>query len=134
MHTYRHVSAGGKSGWQVGFDTGSTVSGSNFAAIGPQFEHQHEAAAYAAFLNGGKYEPAAVEEILKPPEPTPEQKAAKAEEERQAKEAEKAEQAERKRPPDYPQVEEKPKPRAHAARAKQHVKHATPKAKVRKHK
>jgi hypothetical protein len=48
------------------------------APIGREFESEHEAAAFASFMNGGGYDPDAVEELLKPAE-KPEEDEAQAE-------------------------------------------------------
>lgn len=102
MHTYRTAnSKDGKQGFQVGFDSGaaSGAGNANITGVGPHFEKEAEAAAFAAFMNGGRYEPDAIEELMRPAEE--ERAKARKEREQTAKreaEAEK-ERARREHPP-----------------------------------
>lgn len=154
MHTYRTASKAGKSGFQVGTESGA--GGQTFNGVGPVFEKEAEAAAFTAFMNGGRYEPDAVEELMRPAEE--EREKAKKEREKQAKveaDAEK-ERSRREHPPSQADASEaereanedldsektqKAQRRPHAdegkraqtARSKQHVKRGKH-AKVRKHK
>lgn len=91
MHTYRTAPRRikdkqgreqTKAGWQAGFD--SAGEGRSFTSIGPVFEHQHEAAGFAAFLNGGQYNPEAVEDILKPSQEEQERQQQREQEEEEA--------------------------------------------------
>lgn len=59
MHSYSKTGQG----WSVNTATGGVRGG---------FESEAEAAAFCSFLNGGSYDPDAVKELLKPPEPTEE--------------------------------------------------------------
>ena len=53
MHTYRK--ADGR-GWEVGHKDGSS-----FMPLGPKFVDECWAAAYASFLNGGRFSPGEIE-------------------------------------------------------------------------
>jgi hypothetical protein len=61
MHTYRPFNEGGKFGFRVG-----TEGSQGFNPTGPFMEDEADAAAFCSFMNGGKYEPAAVEALMKP--------------------------------------------------------------------
>jgi len=56
MHTYRKV----EKGWQVVFD----LPGEKGTSVGPVCDFEWEAAAYASFLNGGRYCPDEIEPIF----------------------------------------------------------------------
>ena len=58
MHTYRKRGEG----WEVGFQHSNS-----FDALGPRFGVECEAAAFASFLNGGRYNPDEIEALF--PEP-----------------------------------------------------------------
>ncbi len=58
MHTYR------KRGtyWEVGFQRPS-----DFNPIGPKFNLESDAAAFASFMNGGRYSPGEIEHVFAVP-------------------------------------------------------------------
>jgi hypothetical protein len=56
MHTYRKVD---RNVWQVGY-----YHTDEFTQVGPGFDEEFEAAAYANFLNGGRYSPGEIEPIF----------------------------------------------------------------------
>ena len=56
MHTYRKA----KGGWQAGYQHPDE----EFSALGPICDFEWEAAAYASFLNGGRYCPDEIEPIF----------------------------------------------------------------------
>ena len=49
MHTYRKAESGG---WEAGYQHALS-----FVRLGPAFGIECEAAAFASFLNGGRYNP-----------------------------------------------------------------------------
>jgi hypothetical protein len=56
MHTYRKRGEG----WEVGFQHSNS-----FDALGPRFGVECEAAAFASFLNGGRYNPYEIEALFR---------------------------------------------------------------------
>jgi len=65
MHTYRKADGGG---WKVIFDAGETYDvGETFVQTGPTFNVECEAAAFASFLNGGRYSPGEIAHIFAVP-------------------------------------------------------------------
>jgi len=54
MHTY----CNGEGGWQAGYQHSN---GGAFRPLGPTFDFEWEAAAYASFLNGGRFSPGEIE-------------------------------------------------------------------------
>ena len=55
MHTYRKRGTG----WEVGFQHPNA-----FDTLGPRFNLEPEAAAFASFLNGGRYNPYEIEAVF----------------------------------------------------------------------
>ena len=56
MHTYRKHA---HNVWQVGFQMPG-----DFRLVGPEWDEEFEAAAFAAFMNGGRYSPNEIEPIF----------------------------------------------------------------------
>jgi hypothetical protein len=54
MHTY----CNGEGGWQAGYQHSN---GGAFRPLGPTFDFEWEAAAYASFLTGGRFSPGEIE-------------------------------------------------------------------------
>ena len=131
MHTY--VKATDGTGWQAGYATTGPTSEHTVKPLGPVFETEAEAASLASFLNGGRWSPGELADVLKPPEGETE---AEAEEAARA-ERRAAEKANRPKGMDYPPEDERnPAPggkakqqTAHAAHRKHEIKRAHPKAK-----
>ena len=61
MHSYQKADDG--NGWQVGYQTDEP----RFYPLGPAFDSECEAAAYASFLNGGRYCPDEIAHIFAVP-------------------------------------------------------------------
>ena len=61
MHTYRKIEGGG---WQAGYQYAEEP---RFQPLGPNFDVEAEAAAFASFLNGGRYSPGEIEHIFTVP-------------------------------------------------------------------
>ena len=61
MHTYRRITALPDSDWEVGY----YHPDGTFTALGPVFVDQCWAAAYASFLNGGRYNPYEIEALFR---------------------------------------------------------------------
>ena len=59
MHTYRKAEAGG---WQVGYQSPDEP---RCNPLGPTFGVECEAAAYASFLHGGRYNPYEIEALFR---------------------------------------------------------------------
>ena len=57
MHTYRKL---GTQSWEVGYQHPNAA----FVQLGPTFDEEFEAAAFAAFMNGGRYSPNEIEPIF----------------------------------------------------------------------
>ena len=62
MHTYRKADRNGYSGWQVGYQHPDEP---RFEPLGPLFGVECEAAAFASFLNGGRYNPYEIEALFR---------------------------------------------------------------------
>ena len=57
MHTYRKAESGG---WEAGYQHALS-----FVRLGPAFGIECEAAAFASFLNGGRYNPYEIEALFR---------------------------------------------------------------------
>ena len=124
MHTYQRAKPDGEDGsarWQTGIISPGPTSEDILRPLGPVWEKEAEAAAYANFLNGGQWSPGALESVL----PEPADVVAAREVKRQADERR---SMERPKGMDYPPEDTKQpakapaKAPAHAAKRKPEVK------------